>query len=130
MEHCQSLKALALQRLEMDENHSRVLGANLRPDLEIVLKRCAFTSAGTSTLIEVLGRNQGPTKLHYCDIDYAVLADGLRGSSRLKTMGCGAQVPEAGTLGDAENEHDDTHHTVYNMKPLYSQHELAFFSEG
>jgi hypothetical protein len=86
MEHCQSLKALALQRLEMDENHARVLGANSRPDLEIVLNRCAFTSAGTSTLIEVLGKNQGPTKLHYCDIDYAVLADGLRGNSRLKII--------------------------------------------
>jgi hypothetical protein len=86
MEQCQSLKVLTLYQLEMDEDHCRVLGAYSRPDLEIVLIRCEITSAGTSALAEILGRNQGPTKLHYCQIDYSVLADGLRGNSRLKSL--------------------------------------------
>jgi hypothetical protein len=86
MEQCQSLKFLTLQNLEMDENNCRVLGDYSRPDLEIVLNHCNITSAGTSALAEALGRNQGPTKLDYCDIDNFVLADGLRGNSRLKSL--------------------------------------------
>jgi hypothetical protein len=61
-----------------------VLGAYSRPDLKIVLTSCKLTSAGTSALAEVVGRNQGPTKLAHSDIDYSVLADGLCGNSRLK----------------------------------------------
>jgi hypothetical protein len=37
-------------------------------------------------LAEVLGRNQGPSKLYDCEIDYSVLANGLRGNSRLKSL--------------------------------------------
>jgi hypothetical protein len=38
-------------------------------------------------LAEVLGRNQGPTDLLHChNIDCFVLADGLRGNSRLKSL--------------------------------------------
>jgi hypothetical protein len=77
---------LTLQNLEIDENHCRVLGAYSRPDLDIVLTGCKFTSAGTSALAEVLERNQGPIKLDYCDIDDPVLANGLRGNSRLKVF--------------------------------------------
>mgnify|MGYP000694934881 CR=1 FL=1 len=65
MEHCQSLNVLKLENLEMDENQIRVLGTYARPDLEINLDRCKFTSAGTSALAEVLGRNQGPTSLRW-----------------------------------------------------------------
>jgi hypothetical protein len=86
MEQCQSLKALTLESLELDEDHCRVLGAYSRPDLEIVLDRCRLTRAGTSALAEVLGRNQGPTKLDSCYLDNFVLADGLRGNSRLKSL--------------------------------------------
>jgi hypothetical protein len=87
MEQCQSLKLLSLQRLEMDENHCRMLGDFSRPDLEIVLDGCRVTSAGSSALAEVLGRNQGPNKLCSCfEIDNVVLADGLRGNSRLKSL--------------------------------------------
>jgi hypothetical protein len=35
-------------------------------------------------LSEVFACNRGPTKVHECDIDTLVLADGLRGNSRLK----------------------------------------------
>jgi hypothetical protein len=63
-----------------------VLGAYSRPDLEIILNFCTFTIAGTSALVEVLGRNQGPTKLARCYVDYSILADGLRGNSRLKSL--------------------------------------------
>jgi hypothetical protein len=83
---CQSLKFLSLQDLEIDENHCRVLGDYSRPDLEIVLQRCKITNAGSKALAEVLGRNQGPTKLDNCKIDNFVLADGLRGNSRLKSL--------------------------------------------
>jgi hypothetical protein len=86
MEQCQSLKVLTLLCLEMDENHCRVLGDYSRPGLEIELKVCKLTSAGASALADVLGRNQGPTMLHYCDIDYSVLANGLRGNSRLEII--------------------------------------------
>jgi hypothetical protein len=87
MKRCQSLKALTLQDLgSLDENHCRVLGAYSRPGLEIEVIRCKLTNAGAHTLAEVLRRNQGPTDLHYCDIDYSVLADGMRGNSRLKSL--------------------------------------------
>jgi hypothetical protein len=86
MEHCQSLKFLSLINLEMDENLCRVLGGYSRPGLEIVLIRCNLNSAVTNALAEVLGRNQGPAGLDLCDIDSFVLADGLRGNSRLKSL--------------------------------------------
>jgi hypothetical protein len=86
MEQCQSLKTLILNNLKMDENHFRVLSGYSRPGLEIVLDCCKITSAGASALVEVLGRNQGPTKLTLCEIDNFVLAEGLRGNSRLKSL--------------------------------------------
>jgi hypothetical protein len=86
MEQCQSLKVLTLQNLEMDEHHCRVLGVYSRPGLEIELEGCAITGSGARALAEVLARNRGPTKLDRCDIDTFVLADGLRGNSRLKSF--------------------------------------------
>jgi hypothetical protein len=86
MEQCQSLKVLSLEGLYLDEDHCRVLGTYSRPGLEIVLDSCTITSAGASALAEVLGRNQGPTKLDDCDIDCLVLADGLRRNSHLKSL--------------------------------------------
>jgi hypothetical protein len=86
MEQCQSLKALTLQNVTLDEDQIRVLGAYSRPELDIVLKSCKITSAGASALAEVLGRNQGPAKLTYCEIDNFVLANGLRGNNRLKSL--------------------------------------------
>jgi hypothetical protein len=82
IEQCQSRKFLFLKDLEIDEDQCRVLGVYSRPDLEIVLDDCTISDAGASTLAEVLGRNQGPTKLNDCDIDNFVLANGLRGNSR------------------------------------------------
>jgi hypothetical protein len=86
MKQCQSLKVLKLHSLVLDETHCRVLGTYSRPDLEIVLDNCKLTNAGTNALAEALGRNQGPTELHYCEIDNSVIANGLRGSSRLKSL--------------------------------------------
>jgi hypothetical protein len=86
MEQCQSLKVLTLEALSMDENHCRVLGDYSRPDLEIVLVDCAISDAGANALAEVLGRNQGPTKLRSCFSDFNVLANGLRGNNRLKSL--------------------------------------------
>jgi hypothetical protein len=85
MEQCQSMNVLTLG-LEMDEDHCRVLGDFSRPDLEILLHLCKITSAGASALTEVLGRNQGPTKIYSCEIDNVVLADGLRGNSLLESL--------------------------------------------
>jgi hypothetical protein len=85
MEQCQSLKALTLGSTNsLDEDHCRALGSCSRPGLEIVLRHCTITSAGASILAEFLGRNQGPTRLANCHIDNSVLADGLRGNSRLE----------------------------------------------
>ncbi len=86
MGQCQRMKVLSLQGLEMDETHCRLLDAYSRLDLEIELNRCRFTSAGASALVEVLGWNQGPTKLDYCEIDPFLLPNGLRGNSRLKSF--------------------------------------------
>jgi hypothetical protein len=86
MEQCQSLKVLMVHHLFLDENHCGVLGVYSRPDLEIELIGCKLTSAGAGALAEVLRRNQGPTKLDCCDIDYCATADGLRGNSRLKSL--------------------------------------------
>jgi hypothetical protein len=86
MEQCQSLKVLKLELLALDGNHCRALGAYSRPDLEIDLEHCRITGVAAEALVEVLGRNQGPTKLDYCDIDNSVLTDGLRGNSRLKSL--------------------------------------------
>jgi hypothetical protein len=86
MEQCQSLKVLSLVDIDMDESHCRVLDSYSKPGLKIVLEYCRFTSAGASALAEVLGRNQGPTKLHFCGIDNSVVANGLRGNSRLKSL--------------------------------------------
>jgi hypothetical protein len=86
MEQCQSLKSLSLKNQKMDEDHCRVLGAYSRSGLEIILDHCELTSAGASSLAEVLGHNQGPTRLDRCYIDNIVLANGLRGNSRLKSL--------------------------------------------
>jgi hypothetical protein len=86
LEQCQSIKAFTLVNLLLDENHCRALGDYSRPGLEIDLRNCDLTSAGTRALAEVFRRNQGPTKLYDCVIDNIVLADGLRGNSRLKSL--------------------------------------------
>jgi hypothetical protein len=86
MEQCESLRALTLRGLVLDENHCRVLGAYSKPGLEIELANCRITGAGASALAEVLRRNQGPTKLILCYIDNSLLADGLRGNSCLKSL--------------------------------------------
>jgi hypothetical protein len=86
MEQCQSLKCLRLEQIEMDEDHFRVLGAYWGAGLEIVLISCKIMSAGASALVEVLERNQGPTRLDFCDIDNFVVANGLRGNSPLKSF--------------------------------------------
>jgi hypothetical protein len=86
MEQCQSLKALSLENINLDENHCRVLGAISRPDLEIGLKDCQIVGAAATVLVDILGQNQGPTKLDRCKINDSVLADGLRGNSRLKSL--------------------------------------------
>jgi hypothetical protein len=87
MEQCQSLKVLTLENVNaLDEDQIRVLGTCSRPGLEIELENCRLTSDGSSALAEILGRNQGPTKLHLCNVDNFVLANGLRGNSRLKSL--------------------------------------------
>jgi hypothetical protein len=86
MERCQGLKFLLLESLDMDEDHCRALDTFSRPGFEIVLCGCKITSAGAIALAEVLGRNQGPTNLNCCSIDNYILADGLRGNSRLKSL--------------------------------------------
>ena len=86
MEQYQSLKVLTLEDIFLDENLCRALGTFSRPGLEIELTCCKLTSAGTSALAEVIGCNQGPTKRRWCEIDYSVLANGLRGNSRLKSL--------------------------------------------
>jgi hypothetical protein len=86
MDQCQSLKSLTLARMALDEDHLSVLGVDSRPDLEIKLIYCVIARAAAAVLARVLGRNEGPTRLDACGIDYFVLADGLRGNSRLKSL--------------------------------------------
>jgi hypothetical protein len=86
MEQCQSLKVLRLESLALDENHCRVVGTFSTRGFSMELKQCRFTGTGAETLAEVLGRNQGPTELVYCEVDSSMLANGLCGNSRLKRM--------------------------------------------
>jgi hypothetical protein len=86
MEQCQSLKVLSLQHLDLDENHCRVLGTYSRPDLKIELRHCRIVGTAAAVLTQILGRNQGPTKLECREIDNSVFADGFRGNSRLKSL--------------------------------------------
>jgi hypothetical protein len=110
MEQCQSLKALTLGGMVLREDHCRVLGAHSRQDLKIELIRCELTNGGTSALAEVLGRNQGPTRLESCTTDCSVLANGLRGNSRLKSLspklfiGPGAGNRQLFAIADAVRE--------------------------
>jgi hypothetical protein len=94
MEQCQSLRFLSLTYLEMDGDHIRVLGDSSKPGLEIELQQCRATGAAGAVLAQVLGRNQGPTTLeNWCgnrNIDnLIVVADGLRGNTRLKSWRAG-----------------------------------------
>jgi hypothetical protein len=59
-----SLKFLTLERMTLDEDDCRVLGNISGKNLE--LKGCIIEDAAAETLAEVLGRNQGPTRLDYC----------------------------------------------------------------
>jgi hypothetical protein len=87
VEQCQNLKALTLGDLvSLSEDHVLLRGDFSKPGLEIYLNHCRITGAAAAVLAEVLGRNQGPTKLDSCDIDNFVLANGLRGNSRLKSL--------------------------------------------
>jgi hypothetical protein len=86
MEQCLSLNVLTLKEMTLDEDHCRVLGAYSRPGLEIELKYCRIAGTAATVLAQVLGCNKGPTRLNDCDIDNVVLADGLRGNSRLMTV--------------------------------------------
>jgi hypothetical protein len=74
--------------VSLSEDHVRVLEALLRPGLEIELTHCRITATAATVLaqVQVVGRNQGPTKLYYCEIDTSVLANVLRGNSRLKHL--------------------------------------------
>jgi hypothetical protein len=74
----------------MDEDQIRALGAlsSSRPGLEIKLIYCRIPGVSAEALTEVLKCNQGPTELEYCYIDNWVLADGLRGNSRLNSLNC------------------------------------------
>jgi hypothetical protein len=86
VEQCQSLKALILEQISLTEDLLRVLGDLSRPGLEIKLKHCRIADATGAELAQILGRNRGPTKIDLCEIDNFVLANGLRGNSRLKSL--------------------------------------------
>jgi hypothetical protein len=86
MKQCQSLKALRLKGIALDKDHLSVLGDLSRPDLEITLEGCRIEGAAATVLADVLGGNQGPTELDFCCMDYFVIANGLRGNSRLKSL--------------------------------------------
>jgi hypothetical protein len=86
MQNCQSLKILKMEQMAFKAEHCLALGDFSRPGLEIVLIRCTPATAGTNALAEVLGRNQGPTGLDSCTFDYSILAEGMRGNSRLKSL--------------------------------------------
>jgi hypothetical protein len=86
MEKCQTLKVLSLTNVEFDENGCRALGTYSRPGLDIELTCCRITDAAAEALAEVLGSNQGPTKIYCCKIDSFAIANGLRGNTRLKSL--------------------------------------------
>jgi hypothetical protein len=64
----------------------RVLGTYSKPGLKIDLSYCRIAGAASEVLAEVLGRNQGPTKLDRCKTDNVVLTNELRGNNHLKSL--------------------------------------------
>jgi hypothetical protein len=68
MEQCQSLKIITLEISLM--KITAVLGDYSRPGLGHRIRTAANLRAWNSALAEILGRNEGPTKLHDCEIDH------------------------------------------------------------
>jgi hypothetical protein len=107
MEQCRSLKVLTFYQLNsFDENHFRVLGDYSRPGLDIELMNCMNNEAAVGELMQVLGRNQGPTMLSGCFIDEFVLASGLRGNSSLKSLKVGLSFSEGASSEGASSDCD------------------------
>jgi hypothetical protein len=80
MEQCPSMNALSLNSIEIDEDHCRVLGAYSRSGLKIELNRCKYFGRGYWT------QPHSRPSLISGKSDNFVLADGLRGNSRLKSF--------------------------------------------
>jgi hypothetical protein len=66
-----------------------VLGAHSRPERDRELKTCEFWPRVPEQLLyrgPLVGTIRGPTDGFFVEIDYSVLANGLRGNSRLKIL--------------------------------------------
>jgi hypothetical protein len=81
-----SLEKISLRNCTLDEDHCRVLAAASSSGLEIVLAQSIITNAGARIFAESFRLNQGPTKLIYCEMDNAVIADAMRGNTIVNTL--------------------------------------------
>ena len=81
---------IKLVSFELDEEHCRasVATENVKEDVNITLKHCHLTEAGERLLFDGIRRNLGPTSLQSCCFNTQLLADALRGNTRIKRFRC------------------------------------------
>jgi hypothetical protein len=84
-----TIRELVVGSCDLSEDFSHGLSAAFRADLEITLSYCSLRNAGRAAadaFIECLHTDGSPLRLVDCDIDEAVLVNGLRGRSRVTTL--------------------------------------------
>jgi hypothetical protein len=82
------LRAVTLRSMIFNEEHVRVLAAPPQQKLQLALRDCKFSDgdASKNVLLQWLQSGQGPTELYRCVLDSNVVADALRGNSRLRRL--------------------------------------------
>jgi hypothetical protein len=77
-----------LRDMILNEEHIRVLASAPRQEQQLILRGCRFSDgeACKNVFRRWLQSGGGPTELHRCVIDSDVLADAMRGSSRLSKI--------------------------------------------
>jgi hypothetical protein len=81
----ENLRAVTLRDMIFNEEHTRVLAAPPQHKLQLALRDCRFSDgeASKNALLQWLKSGRGPTELYRCVIDSNVVAETLRGNSRL-----------------------------------------------
>jgi hypothetical protein len=83
-----NVKCVSFKHCILNEEHIRALSNESRPYMKVTLDSCELEDSVDcrNAFIECLQNNRGPTKLSRCDIDHRVLANTLRGNTRLTSI--------------------------------------------
>jgi hypothetical protein len=97
----ENLRAVTLRDMTFNEEHVRVLAAPPQHKMQLALRDCRFSGgeASNNALLQWLESGRGPTELYRCVIDSSVIAEALRGNSRLgRLLLCLEKASTAGAL--------------------------------